>query len=271
MNQFHVKNVLAAGVFLLLFGCSTTDTAKPNVKANSTVSATTEQKKDVDPWQNYNRAMFSFNMTVDRFLLKPVANAYVFVTPSLLRRGVDNVFSNILEVPSVLNGVLQGNIKSAGHDTGRILINTTLGIGGIFDVARHTGLKDSNYEDFGQTLAVWGVKSGPYVVLPLLGPSTLRDTTAVPVDWYTDPKSYIQHIPTKNTVRAISVVNSRANLLQLEKNIPGDKYTFIRDAYLQSRNFQIKNGVVEDGFGDDDFPDESSADKNPSEEKPKQE
>jgi phospholipid-binding lipoprotein MlaA len=157
-----------------------------------------------------------------------------------------------MEVPSILNGLLQGNIPSAAHDTGRLLVNTTLGIAGLFDVAQHMGLKDSNSEDFGQTLAVWGVKSGPYVVLPFLGPSTLRDTTSLPVDWYTDPKTYIEHVPTRNTVSGVSVLNTRANFLPLEKNVTGDKYTFIRDVYLQHREFMIKNGKVEDSFGTDE-------------------
>jgi phospholipid-binding lipoprotein MlaA len=162
------------------------------------------------------------------------------------------VFSNVLEVPSALNGVLQGNFSGAAHDTGRLLVNTTLGLGGIMDVAQHMGLQAREAEDFGQTLAVWGVKSGPYVVLPLLGPSTLRDTVATPVDWYSDPKTYIDHVPTRNTTRAASVLDTRANLLPLEKNVTGDKYLFIRDAYLQHRDFLIKNGEVEDSFGEDE-------------------
>lgn len=207
---------------------------------------------EVDPWQGYNRAMFSFNMTADKYLLKPLATGYVAVTPNVVRQGVGNVFSNILEVPSAFNGVLQWKWRSAAHDTGRLLINSTLGIAGIFDVAQHMGLKDSKNEDFGQTLAAWGMKSGPYVVLPFLGPSTLRDTVALPVDWYTDPKAYIDHVPTKNSTRAVSIIDTRANLLPLEKSISGDKYLFIRDAYLQRRNFLIHDGVVQDDFGEDD-------------------
>lgn len=212
----------------------------------------------VDPWQNFNRNMFRFNERADRYVLKPVAKAYVRLTPGFFRRGVDNMFSNIMELPSALNGVLQGNLPSAAHDTGRFLVNSTLGLAGVLDVAQYMGIPNNNNEDFGQTLAVWGVGSGPYLVLPFLGPSTIRDAFAQPVDWYSDPKSYIDHVPTRNTVRAVSLANTRANLMPLEKSISGDKYIFIREAYLQHRNFDIKNGKVEDSFGEDAGGDEES-------------
>jgi phospholipid-binding lipoprotein MlaA len=201
--------------------------------------------------------MFRFNEGADKYFLKPLAKAYVRVTPGFFRRGVDNALSNIMEIPSALNGVLQGNFRSAAHDTGRLLVNSTLGLAGILDVAQYMNLKQTDNEDFGQTLAVWGMSSGPYIVLPLLGPSNLRDTTAVPVDWYSDPKTYIDHIPTKNTVRTASILNTRANLMPLEKGITGDKYVFFREAYLQRRNFLIKNGNVEDSFGEDETSEDS--------------
>ncbi len=221
-------------------------------------SPETQVKSKVDPWEGFNRSMFSFNDRADRYVLKPVAKAYVRLTPGFFRRGVDNVFSNVMEIPSAFNGVLQGNLGSAAHDTGRLLVNSTLGLAGILDVAQYMNLKQTDNEDFGQTLAVWGVGSGPYLVLPLLGPSNVRDTTALPVDWYTDPKSYIEHIPTKNTARAVAIVNTRANLMPLEKTITGDKYIFFRDAYLQHRNFLVNNGVVEDSFGEEEDEGEGS-------------
>lgn len=209
-------------------------------------------KSPVDPWEKFNRSMFSFNMGADKYLIKPLAKTYVRITPAFFRRGVDNALSNVMEIPSALNGLLQGNFRGAAHDTGRLLINSTLGLAGILDVAQYMNLKQTDHEDFGQTLAVWGVSSGPYLVLPLMGPSSLRDTTAVPVDWYTDPKTYIDHIRTKNTVRGTSILNTRANLMPLEKGITGDKYVFFREAYLQRRNFLINNGEVEDSFGEDE-------------------
>ena len=210
-----------------------------------------DEQKDVDPWQGYNRAMFKFNDTLDRWFLKPVAKGYRFITPDPVERGIGNIFSNIGEVPSTLNGVLQGNLKGAAHDTGRFLVNSTLGIGGLFDVAKHMKLPADDHEDFGQTLAVWGVGQGNYLVLPLLGPSTVRDGFAFPVDWYSDPTNYIEHDRTRWSVSFVSLVDTRASLLPLEENITGDKYTFIRDVYLQRRNFVINNGEVEDEFGSD--------------------
>lgn len=209
-----------------------------------------------DPWQGFNRAMFSFNDTLDRWFLKPLAKGYKAVMPDPLETGVSNIFSNVLEVPNVINGVLQGDLKGAGHDTGRLLVNTTLGLGGLLDVAQYMNLPADEREDFGQTLAVWGVGQGPYLVLPFLGPSTVRDGLGKPIDWYTDPTNYIDHVPTDNTVKGISLLNIRAQLLPLEKNLTGDKYVFIRDVYLQRRAYLINNGAVEDDFGTEDFSEE---------------
>jgi phospholipid-binding lipoprotein MlaA len=210
-------------------------------------------EENPDPWQGFNRAVFSFNDTVDRWLLKPIAKGYKFVTPDFLERGIANVFDNVQEVPNTINCTLQGNLKGAGHDMGRFLVNSTLGIAGLFDVAKHMKLSANEDEDFGQTLAVWGVGQGPYLMLPFLGPSSLRDGFAKPVDWYTDPTTYIEHVPTENTVLGLSIINTRAGLLDLEKNITGDKYVFIRDVYLQRREYLINNGEVTDTFGTDDF------------------
>lgn len=173
--------------------------------------------------------------------------------PDPLEQGVTNVFSNVGEVPSVINSVLQGNVKGAAQNTGRLLVNSTVGIGGLFDVAKHMNLPDRGGEDFGQTLAVWGVGQGPYLVLPLLGPSTLRDTFGKPVDWYTDPITYIDHDLTRYEVRAVAILDARAALLDIEKNITGDRYIFIRDVYLQRRDYLINNGEVEDDFGEEHF------------------
>jgi len=220
------------------------------------VSHAVQAEENTDPWQGYNRAMFSFNDTVDRYFLKPVAKGYKFVMPDPLEKGVTNVFSNISEVPSAINGVMQGNFKGAAQNTGRLLVNSTIGIGGLFDVAKHMHLPDNGGEDFGQTLAVWGVGQGPYLVLPFLGPSTLRDTVGKPVDWYTDPLTYIDHDRTNYSLRALSIVDMRAGLLDLEKNITGDRYVFIRDVYLQRRDYLINNGEVDDDFGAEDFSEE---------------
>lgn len=204
-----------------------------------------------DPWEGFNRGVHSFNMTADRFVLRPITRGYRFVTPKFVQAGVRNVFNNVLEVPSALNGVLQGKPGSAFHDTGRFLINSTVGIGGLFDVARHVGLENVDHEDFGQTLAVWGFDRGPYLVLPFLGSSTVRDTLSLPVEWITDPLFYIDHTRTRNSTMALYYINKRSELMELEKHLSGDHYVFIRDAYLQRREFLVNDGEVEDDFGAD--------------------
>jgi len=256
MNTMRISLSTATLAFSLAMSSALAQTETPieapTVNAAPVVeSLASMTKSPVDPWESFNRSIFRFNNGADKILLKPLAKAYIKVTPGFFRRGVDNVFSNVLEVPSVLNGVLQGNFRGAAHDTGRFLVNSTLGLAGILDVAQHMNLKNDNHEDFGQTLAVWGMDAGPYIVLPFLGPSNLRDATAIPVDWYTDPKSYIDHVRTKNTVRAASLLNTRANIIPLEKSLTGDKYVFLREAYLQRRNFLVNNGVVEDSFGEE--------------------
>ncbi|MFA0812506.1 MlaA family lipoprotein [Microbulbifer epialgicus] len=198
-----------------------------------------------DPWEGFNRAVFSFNDGADRYVLKPAAVSYRQITPIFMQYGVSNFFSNLGEVTNTLNGVLQGNWGQAGNDAGRLLINTTIGIGGLFDVAKHMGLEKGDGEDFGQTLAVWGVPSGPYLVLPLLGPSTLRDTPARVVDFYTNPLTYVDHTPTRYALKATDIVQSRASLLKAESLLQGDRYVLLRDAYLQRRDFLIVDGEVE--------------------------
>ncbi len=204
-----------------------------------------------DPWEDFNRHIHSFNMTADRFVLRPVTRGYRFVTPKFVQAGVRNVFNNVLEVPSALNGVLQGKPGSALHDSGRFVINSTLGIGGLFDVAKYVGLENVDHEDFGQTLAVWGFDRGPYLVLPILGSSTVRDTLALPVDWISDPLFYVDHTRTRNSALALYYINKRSELMELEKHLTGDHYIFIRDAYLQRRDYLVNDGEVEDDFGSD--------------------
>lgn len=179
-----------------------------------------------DPWEGYNRAAFAFNDVTDRFLLRPLAKGYVFITPKFVRKGVDNAINNVMEVPTILNDVLQGKGKAAVKDTGRLVVNSTLGLAGLFDVAKHMGMQASEGEDFGQTLAVWGVGQGPYIVLPFLGPSTLRDGFAIPVDIYSDPRTYVDHVSTRNTISGVSLLNTRANLLDLEQHITGDRSVY---------------------------------------------
>jgi len=206
-----------------------------------------------DPFEGYNRLMFSFNDKADRWVLKPVAKGYRYVTPNFFERGVTRVFSNLGEVLNIVNDLLQGKVGQAGNDGGRLLINSTIGIAGFFDVAKHAGLEKSDGEDFGQTFGVWGIGEGAYVVLPFFGPSTLRDAPGLVLDSVFNPVGEIDHVPTRNQLYGVQVVSGRAGLLDAEKLIKGDKYTFIKDVYLQRRHFLINDGDVEDDFGDDDY------------------
>ncbi|MHC5352323.1 MlaA family lipoprotein [Metapseudomonas furukawaii] len=200
-----------------------------------------------DPWEGFNRAMFRFNDTLDTYALKPIAKGYQAVTPQFLEDGVHNVFNNIGDVGNLANDLFQLKLHNAGVDTGRLVFNTTFGLLGFFDVATPMGLQ-RNDEDFGQTLGYWGVESGPYLVIPFLGPSTVRDAGGKIPDAFLEPYPYIGHVPTRNVTRAVDVVDTRASLLSAEKLISGDKYIFIRNAYLQNREFKVKDGEVEDDF-----------------------
>lgn len=200
-----------------------------------------------DPWEGFNRPVFTFNDTIDTYALKPVAQGYQKVTPQFLEDGVHNVFSNIGDVGNLANNLLQGKVAAAGVDTSRLIFNTTFGLLGFFDVGTKMGLQRSD-EDFGQTLGAWGLNSGPYLVLPLLGPSTVRDASGKIPDGFVEPYRYMSHVPTRNVIRVVDVVDTRASLLSAEKFISGDKYSFIRNAYLQMREFKVKDGEVEDDF-----------------------
>ena len=228
-------SLLAATVLTLL--------SMPGLADNESNSA------DQDPWEGFNRRVFVFNDTLDQYLLRPAAKGYQFVTPELVETGIGNVFSNLFEIRNVFNDVLQWKWKQAGNDGGRFLVNSTLGVVGIFDLAQHIGMPRSDGEDFGQTLAVWGVQSGPYLVIPFLGPSTLRDGLVKPLDTMADPVSYIDYVPTRNSSYGVRLVDDRAGLLKTEDLMSGDRYTFIRDAFLQRRDFVINDGVVADDFG----------------------
>ncbi|GAB1257939.1 VacJ family lipoprotein [Aurantivibrio plasticivorans] len=221
------------------------------------------QTSEKDPYEGFNRAVFKFNDTVDGWVLKPVAKGYRAVTPNPVENGISNFFDNLLEVRNVFNDVLQWQWGQAANDSSRFLINSTIGLAGLFDVAKYIHLDKSEGEDFGQTLAVWGVGDGPYVMLPFLGPSNLRDTAGLPVDWYADPIGYVDHVPTRNSTRAFGFIVDRAGVLDAEEFVSGDRYVFLREAYFQRREYLINNGDVEDdfdSFGDDEYGEEYSDD-----------
>jgi len=217
------------------------------VWASLAVAPMAANAAEEDPWEGVNRAIFRFNDTVDTYALKPIAQGYEFITPQFLEDGIHNMFKNVGEVTNFANDVLQAKPAAAGVDTARLIFNTTFGLLGFFDVGTKMGLQ-RNDEDLGQTLGHWGVASGPFVMLPLFGPSTVRDAFAKYPDTYTQPWRYIDHVPTRNTALGVSLVDTRASLLSAEKLINGDKYIFIRNAYLQNREFKVKDGKVVDDF-----------------------
>jgi phospholipid-binding lipoprotein MlaA len=209
----------------LITGCATSGNAK-------------------DPIEGFNRAMYAFNDGLDKAVIKPVAKGYDAVLPNPVRTGVTNFFGNIADLFIGVNNLLQGKVSDGGGDLGRVAVNTTVGVLGVFDVASRMGL-EKHEEDFGQTFGRWGMGSGAYVVLPLFGPRTVRDTGGLVLDVATDPVGYIDHVPTRNTLLTLRVINDRADLLPAEKVIEEaalDKYSYIRDAYLQRRRSLIYDG-----------------------------
>jgi phospholipid-binding lipoprotein MlaA len=197
-----------------------------------------------DPLEPLNRGIYAFNDALDTAVVKPVATGYRAVLPQFVRTGVSNFFSNLDDITVIVNGILQLKIPQALSDTGRFVINTTVGVLGLIDVATHLGLEKHN-EDFGQTLGYWGVGNGPYLMLPFLGPSTFRDGVGRWVDSKTDPVRWEDHIRTRNQFLLLRVVNTRANLLDSEKVLDAaaiDRYAFLRDAYLQRRRSLVYDG-----------------------------
>ena len=216
---------------LTLVGCATGPTANPR-----------------DPLEPYNRAVFGFNDAVDRTVLKPVATAYRNVTPGVVRAGVGNFFSNLEVFWSLANSLMQLKGRAAADTAVRLSVNTFLGLAGVIDLAGEMGI-DRHKEDFGQTLGYWGVPGGPYLVLPLLGNFTLRDAAALPVDFKGDMVSNLSHQRSRYSLKALNLIDFRAAFLNASSLIEGaalDKYTFTRDAYLQSRRSAIYDGNAPD-------------------------
>lgn len=197
-----------------------------------------------DPYEGFNRAMYSVNEVIDAYAARPLAKGYDAAVPLPMKAGIGNMFGNVGDLWIGVNGVLQGKVGDAGIDFGRLLINSTVGIFGLFDVASELGL-EKHEEDFGQTLAVWGVKDGGYLFWPFIGPRTVRDTAGFLVDTYVDPVKQITPISARNSLIALRFVDIRAGLLPADKVVDEaalDKYSYVRDAYLQRRRNQIFDG-----------------------------
>jgi phospholipid-binding lipoprotein MlaA len=218
---------LLALVMALLGGCASGPRAHPD-----------------DPLEPFNRSMYEFNDALDRGVLKPVATTYREVAPELVRKGVGNFFANLQDAWSFVNNVLQFKGQAAAESFMRFNVNTFFGLAGILDIASEMGI-ERHPEDFGQTLGRWGVGAGPYIVLPLLGPSTLRDTVALPVDVRGDAVSHVEDVPVRNTLWTLRTVDRRARLLKagdMLEEAALDKYSFLRDAFLQRRRNEVFDG-----------------------------
>ena len=235
-----IRAGLCVALTLILAGCATTGPTTPG-----------------DPLERMNRGTYWFNDAIDRAVVKPVATGYRNAVPRVVRTGIGNVLNHLAFPTTIINDLLQFKIKDAAIDIGRFAINSTLGIGGLLDPASHFGIP-RNDEDFGQTLGRWGVPAGPYIVLPLLGPSTLRDTPSLLVDGQTDLRVQLDlDSEERAALGVLTIVDSRAGLLSIDPSIDAayDPYAFVRNAWLQRREFKVRDGDVPDEVPPGEFED----------------
>lgn len=231
----HIVRATALALVLSLGGCASTNPR--------------------DPFESYNRAAFTFNDTVDQYALKPAAEAYSYL-PSFVQTGISNFFGNLGDVWTAVNQFLQGKPGDGMSDVMRVAVNTVFGLGGLLDVSTEARLP-KHREDFGQTLGVWGVKPGPFVVLPFLGASTLRDTAALPADWVGDVWTHVDAVDVRNTGIGVRALSQRAALLDasnLLEDAALDRYAFVRDAYMQRRESLVHDGETAKPSYDGDEP-----------------
>ena len=221
----------------------------------------TEQRTDSDPWEPLNRTIYGANTAIDKVSLRPLAKGYRAIVPRPARTGVSNFMDNLLTPASALNNLLQGKPSSGFAELGRFLINSTAGIGGLLDVAAANGLEASP-EDFGQTAAVWGVPSGPYVMLPLLGPKTLRDAVMTPLDILSNPLYHYEVTSVRDKLAVLRLIDLRYRLFAIDRLLEGskDKYITTRESYLQNREYEVYDGYPpeDDAFLDEFLEDEDS-------------
>lgn len=233
LQKFHKCTVGLVGALLLCL---------PTTPAQA-------QSGDIDPFIEVNRSVYDFNEAFDELIFKPVTRTYDFVMPGFAKRGVTNFFNNLDDINVVVNDLLQLKMINAMQDSGRLVINTTIGIGGLIDVASEFGLY-KNYEDFGQTLGYWGVPEGPYLVLPFLGTSTVRDAIGMVPDYLLNPVFWVNDNEARFFLYAMDNIDTRLYFLAAESMITGDEYVFVRDAYLQRREYLVADGEVYDEWDD---------------------
>ena len=246
-----IKKILLLWLVLLVGACQ----SNPDMSQNDSMDSDVDEAEinielaPEDPWEKFNRKTHNFNEFADKALAKPVARAYE-KTPGFFKKRVNNFFNNLSNVNNMVNNLFQGKVGRAASDFGRLLTNTTLGLGGLFDPATKMGMTQSE-EDWGQTFAKWGIGSGPYVVLPFLGPNTVRSSFGRILDAVFDPLRVFNPERDAYGMVLLRATDDRAELLPVEKMIFGDKYIFYREGYLQRREYLIKDGEVEDSFGDE--------------------
>ena len=234
-SAIGVSGMLAGGLLsLALAGCTTIQAARGG------------PGQRLDPWENWNRKVFRFNEDVDQAILKPVATAYTDIVPQVVRRSVGNFYNNFSDAWSAINNLAQGKFQTGFEDITRVSTNTLFGLFGLLDVASELGL-DHHYEDFGQTMGRYGIGAGAYMVLPILGPSTVRDAVAIPLDRLASPPAFFEGTGTQVGLTVLQIINTRSSLLGATRvidDIALDKYTFVRDAYLQRRRSLVFDGDV---------------------------
>lgn len=246
------RHLMLAASALVMGGCASTgQTADASADEVLPVHAS-----PIDPFEGFNRAMYSFNMSLDKYLFKPVSDGYKFITPDLVETGVSNFFSNLRGINVVLNDVLQGKLTQAGSDAGRFLANTTIGVAGLIDVATDLGMPHNN-EDFGQTLAVWGFEDSTYLVLPVMGPTTIRDGSGGIFDRAANPSTYM---PFVGVLEGISERANADGALHFINEAALDPYVFTRESFLQHRRHLINDGKNDSSHFDIDAVVEESID-----------
>ena len=220
---------------------------------SSNLTFSNSEEVNNDPWENLNRKTHNFNMTLDDYVIRPIAETYDFIIPEFVQTGFSNVFDNLGAPVSAANNLIQFKPVGFITETSRFILNSTFGIFGLFDVASRLGIKERN-EDFGQSLGHWGFASGPYLVIPFFGPSSARDGFSLAPDYYLRP-DLVRFEDNKSdlALNGLSVVNLRAGLLSISDLSGNDQYSFYRDAYLQRREYEINDGKIDDSLFDDEF------------------
>ena len=246
-----------AWLVLILMQVGACASSPKSAEADTQAEGRAQEGSPADPWEPVNRGVYAFNDGLDSITLKPLAKGYKKITPGFARKGISNFFANLRTPLNIVNNLLQGKGRDALSETARLFMNSTLGIGGLFDPAKSAGLEKHD-EDFGQTLAKWGVPDGPFVILPLLGPRTLRDAIAYPLDIFLDPLFHYENSSVRDKLWILKGIHIRSRLLAAENTIESsfDPYVTIREAYLQNRQYLIYDGDPPVDDDEDDLFDE---------------